>query len=116
VVEDDLEAAQFFQHVLTKHGQFHVTHTADPGIALALAATEPWDLVLTDLDLPVMSGMELLAGLRHLAPRLPVVLVTAHLTEPASVTHGARPDKILRKPIPTADLLAAVTPLIPGRS
>jgi CheY-like chemotaxis protein len=112
VVEDDPEAAEYFTHVLTKHGKFQVTHTADPAVALALAATEPWDLVLTDLDLPLMSGLELLAALRRKAPSLPVVLVTAHTLDPAPATPDA-PNKILRKPVPSADLIAAITPLLP---
>ena len=48
-------------------------------MALVLAATGHWDLVLTDMDLPVMSGAELLAALRQLAPALPVAVVSAHV-------------------------------------
>src|ERR1700752_5168364 len=77
LVEDNPEAALFATLVLGERGQFEVTHTADPAAALVLAASAPWDLVLTDMDLPVMSGLELLAALRELTPGVPVLLVTA---------------------------------------
>src|ERR1700722_19939901 len=60
LVEDDPEAAEFFRHTLTVRGRFQVTHTPDPAAALALAAGAPWDLIITDLNLPGMSGLDLL--------------------------------------------------------
>ncbi|HET9971489.1 MAG TPA: response regulator [Streptosporangiaceae bacterium] len=77
-MEDDPEAALFTVHVLTRRGQLEVIHTADPAEALRLAAAEHWDLLLTDLDLPGMTGIELLAALREVAPALPVAVTSAH--------------------------------------
>ena len=68
VVEDDPEAALFVVYVLGNRGGFEVTHTADPAEALRLAADGHWDLLLTDLDMPGMSGLELLGALRQVAP------------------------------------------------
>jgi CheY-like chemotaxis protein len=77
-VEDDPEAALFAVHVLANRGRFEVTHTADPAVALRLAASERWDLVLADLELPGMTGLELIDALRRVAPAVPVAVVTAH--------------------------------------
>src|SRR5215472_7929308 len=77
LVEDDPEAALFATVVLGERGGFEVTHTADPAVALVLAVSGPWDLVLTDMDLPVMSGLELLTALRERVPSVPVLLLTA---------------------------------------
>ena len=60
VVEDDPEAASFIIQVLAVRGNFDVTHTADPVAALLRASTESWDLVLTDVEMPGMTGIELL--------------------------------------------------------
>ncbi len=114
LVEDDPDAALFATHILTRRGGFDVTHTSDPAVALTLAAAQPWDLVLTDLDLPAMSGLELLAVLRRAVPGLPVVLVTAdprHAWQP-SVDGECRPDAILAKPVLPDDLLATLSALI----
>jgi CheY-like chemotaxis protein len=93
--------------VLSKRGGFDVTHVADPTVALTLAVTRPWDLVIADLDLPIMSGLEFVAALRRMAPRLPVVLVTAYphdVPTLGAMEHGRPPDAVLAKPVP-ADLL-----------
>ena len=111
VVEDDEDAALFLMHVLEKRGPFQVTHTPDPAAALAMtaAAAEPWDLVITDLELPSMSGRELTGALRRLDPLLPVVLVTAC----EAATRGpASADAILIKPLRVDQLLATVNALI----
>jgi CheY-like chemotaxis protein len=107
LVEDDPEFALFCTHVLAKGGRFDVTHIADPTAAIALAAAQPWDLVLTDLDLPLLSGFEVAAVLRRMAPDLPVVIVTAYPQDAPILTRaasGAQPDALLAKPI-TVDLL-----------
>src|SRR5438270_11680566 len=44
--------------------RFEVIHTADPVVALRLATDEHWDLLVTDLDMPGMTGLELLGALR----------------------------------------------------
>jgi len=112
VVEDDPEAALFAVHVLANRGHFDVTHTADPAVALRLVATEHWDLVLTDVQLPGMSGLELLDALRQIAPALPVAVVTAHA--PAGMSQAIRlngADEYLEKPLRIASLLATATAL-----
>jgi CheY-like chemotaxis protein len=110
VVEDDPDAATFFCHVLTARGGYDVTHTADPARALALAEREPWDLLLTDLHLPGMTGLELLAAIRPARPALPAVLVTAH--DPALLRLPCGyPDAFLHKPVAAAHLLTTAAAL-----
>ena len=70
LVVEDPEAALFLVHVLANRCRFEVIHTADPATALQLAAGEHWDLVLTDLDMPGMTGLELLGALRQVATAL----------------------------------------------
>lgn len=100
LVEDDPEAASFLIQVLGVRGNFDVTHTSDPVAALLRASTEPWDLVLTDVEMPGMTGIELLESLRRAAPELPVAIMTAH----ASVGNAigalrSRADEFLEKPL-----------------
>lgn len=53
-------------------------HTADhPHLALQLLRTRPFDVVLTDLRMPGMSGTELCRAITETVPHVPVVLVTA---------------------------------------
>jgi CheY-like chemotaxis protein len=117
VVEDDPEAALFTVHVLTHQGQYDVTHTPDPVTALQLATSEHWDLVLTDMDMPGMTGLELADALRREVPALPVAVVTAHA--PAAMTSATfcSAEVYLEKPLRIDALLTTATTLIErGRS
>ena len=115
VVEDDSEAAYYAVHVLTRMGHFNVVHTFDPVVALYRATAESWDLVLTDVDLPGMTGLELLAALREAVPALPVAVITAHITSSANADALRKSaDAFLEKPVPPARLVAVVTALIAG--
>jgi CheY-like chemotaxis protein len=111
VVEDDPDAATFFRHVLVGRCGYDVTHTADPAQALSLATREPWDLLLTDLHLPGMTGLELLAAVRPARPELPVVMVTAHDPELLRLPREI-PDALLHKPVPPAQLVTTIAALI----
>lgn len=107
VVEDDRDTALFLRHVLESRGQFDVTHTSDPADALALVVDEPWDLVVTDLELPGMNGLELAAALRRLVPSLPVLLVTPPATWVRGIDYP-----VITKPLRVEELLSTATALI----
>lgn len=107
VVEDDQDTALFLRHVFESRGQFEVTHTSDPAAALALVVDEQWDLVVTDLELPGMNGLELVAALRRLVPTLPVLIVTPHATGVHGIDYP-----VLVKPLRVEELLATATALI----
>jgi two-component system response regulator FlrC len=116
LVEDDCDAAYFAVHVLTTMGQFDVTHTADPRVALQRVRSESWDLVLTDVDLPGMTGSELLGALRQYMPALPVVVMTACAAADESLD-GLRgqADALLHKPVLPTRLVAIVSAHVPKR-
>jgi DNA-binding response OmpR family regulator len=114
LVEDDPDAALFAVYVLGVRGQFDVTHTADPAVALQLVAAGGWDLVVTDVEMPGMNGLDLLDALRRVAPALPVAVVSAHVHLRATALLG-RADDFLAKPLRVDQLLATATALI-GRA
>jgi DNA-binding response OmpR family regulator len=116
IVEDDQDSALFLTHVLENRGQFEVTHALDPAVALASVVDEPWDLVITDLELPGMHGLELIGALRKLLPRLPVIIVTARESaarDPAVLEAGC---PVLFKPLHVEELLLTVAALHRGPS
>ena len=77
VVEDDADTALFVRTVLERRGGMAVVVAHEAMAALAEATRRPPDVVLTDIQLPGMSGLELLGELRRLAPGVPVVVMTA---------------------------------------
>jgi two-component system, NtrC family, response regulator HydG len=113
LVEDDAVAAHFAMHVLGRRGGFDVTHAPDPAIALQHVSSQAWDLVLTDAELPGMTGLELLEAVRRISPDLPIAVITAH--EPAEAAVRAlskRADEFLHKPVRPDRLLAAAAALV----
>ncbi len=60
-----------------------VTHAGDGREALRKAAEYGPDVVTVDVEMPIMSGLELLQALRKEYPRLPVVVIGAHTTQGA---------------------------------
>jgi LmbE family N-acetylglucosaminyl deacetylase/CheY-like chemotaxis protein len=113
VVDDDLVAGRLLVRLLGDRGGFDVTHTPDPAIALRRARSETWDLVLTDVEMPGMTGIELLQALRRAAPGLPVVVITGH----ASIDYAVealrdRADEFLQKSAPPDQLLASVRSVV----
>src|SRR6266404_3457567 len=76
VVDDDLSVRQMLTRVLAGEG-YLVSSAADGEEAVELAATEPIDLVLLDLNLPGKSGWDTLEQLTAQDPLLPAIIVTA---------------------------------------
>jgi two-component system cell cycle response regulator len=79
VVDDEPLVRQLLCDIL--HGAGYVTHAADSGPrAVEIAQRENIDVVLLDIMMPGMSGLEVLAKLGELIPNSPVVIVTASPT------------------------------------
>ncbi len=109
VVDDDPVTGRFLSNLLGDGGGFDVVCTTDPGRALQQASTERWDLVLTDVEMPGMSGLELLQALRRAAPSLPVIVITGHATLDYAVSAlRDHADEFLQKSMPSDMLLATI--------
>jgi two-component system response regulator HydG len=118
VVDDDAVSGRFIARLLAERGGFDVTHLADPAEALHQASSQAWDLVLTDVEMPGMTGVELLQTLRKVAPGLPVVVITGHASVDRAVTAlRDHADEFLQKSMPPEELSEAVsTALAKGRA
>lgn len=76
VVEDEPGIVDFVERGLRRHG-FEVLSTGDGESGLERAAEPDVDLVVLDLMLPKLSGMEVLRRLQSQRPDLPVIVLTA---------------------------------------
>lgn len=75
--------------------------------ALELLEDEPFDLVVSDVEMPYMTGVEFLFTLRDRKPDLPVVLMTGGSEEPEKTAAQAA-SGLLYKPFSHAELRAVV--------
>jgi two-component system response regulator HydG len=113
VVEDDQVSARFVTLVLTNDGGFEVSHAGEPQAALDMIKTGSWDLVLTDVEMPGMTGLELLAELREISADLPVAVMTGHASLDYAVQAlRSSADEFLQKPMSPERLLEVATSLV----
>jgi DNA-binding NtrC family response regulator len=76
IIEDEAKMRRLLELNLGEDG-FKTVSAADAETGLKLLASEPVDLVITDLKLPGMSGLELLQSVKQQNAALPVVVMTA---------------------------------------
>jgi len=79
VLDDERRMAEVLTMLLEREG-FVVSPFGDPQAALSALAEDPCDLLITDLRMPGIDGLELLRRLRAEAIEVPVIVLTAHAT------------------------------------
>ena len=124
IVEDDLSLAGFLSHELQAQSfGVEVVHDAEAALQIFEAGRQ-FDLLILDLNLPGVDGIELLQQVRPSRPRLPMLVLTARssVQEKVQAFHNGA-DDCLVKPFSFVELLARVrallrrnSGLIPNRS
>jgi two-component system, chemotaxis family, chemotaxis protein CheY len=111
IVDDDAAAREALQRMLAAAG--YDARLADNGkTAIVLFREQPTDVVLTDVMMPEMDGLELIRQLRLLDPGAKIIAMTAAAPEQATTylklaeKYGAR--QVLHKPFSKEALLTAV--------
>ena len=107
IVEDEEKIARFVTLEL-EHEGYHVEHTADGRTAVDLALERDYDLILLDVLLPQLNGMEVLRRIRK-HKNVPVIMVTARdavMDKVAGLDAGA--DDYLTKPFAIEELFARI--------
>ena len=116
VVDDEDLLRNSLLKLLTMEG-YSVLSASDGNEALGLIKENKFQLVITDLKMPGMSGMELIEEVRKLSPDTKVIILTAHgewNTYLEAMEKGAF--EYLNKPINKDDLFAAVKRALLGFS
>ncbi len=108
IVEDEARIASFIEKGLRSHG-FMAATAVDASSGLELVLTHQFDLLILDLGLPGMDGLELLEELRGQGESLPVIILTARddiQDKVAGFEGGA--DDYLTKPFRFEELLMRI--------
>ncbi len=77
IVEDEDKMRRILELILSPDG-YHIDLAEDGSKALSLLDKFSYDLVITDLKMPVVDGMEVLKAINKLSPNVPVVVITAY--------------------------------------
>jgi DNA-binding response OmpR family regulator len=112
IVEDDEAIGRGLENVLVERG-FTVQRCTHGGRALVAVDAERPDLVLLDLGLPDIDGVEVCRRLRRGSPGLPIVVLTARDAEMDIVLGlNAGADDYIAKPFRLGELLARIAALL----
>jgi CheY-like chemotaxis protein len=100
IVEDDAAARIMLETLFLAEGDFHVRTASEGGEALRSVAEATPDLIVLDLMLPWVNGLEVLSTLRQQPelPRIPVLVTTGTATTPFDL-RGLGPLRVMRKPL-----------------
>ena len=116
VVDDEPLKRITLQIELSEHG-YEVYEAADAQAARRIFDARPCDVVVTDVRMPGMSGIDLLTYVKQLRPEVEVILMTAYATVDTAVLaikRGAY--DYITKPFTTQDLLVKLDRLFASRS
>jgi CheY-like chemotaxis protein len=116
VVDDESTVRRFARRVLVEHG-YHVHEAGDGSEALEVvrALYDQLDVVVSDIVMPKLNGVELLRQLAMVRPELPVILMSGYAGPQLADRGIEAPCSILSKPFSAETLVAEVRRCIRGQ-
>jgi DNA-binding NtrC family response regulator len=85
IVDDDMEMLQSFKKIMSHKPEYDVTYTQEPRMGNELFQKELFDLVISDLMMDDISGIDILKSIKEKSPETPVIIISGYGTIEASV-------------------------------
>jgi CheY-like chemotaxis protein len=115
LVEDDDDNRELMGEVLEAAG-YRVLSAASGAEGLKTLAETSVDVVVTDIGMPGMGGLEMARAAKEIAPTVPVVVVTGWAErEDIARARGREVDAVLVKPVDPEQLTSAVGEIVQAR-
>ena len=115
IVDDHAIVRRGLMQILTDEPDIEVTEVGNPRHALSLICEKTWDLVVLDLDLPEMSGLDLLKEIKRLKHRLPVLILSVHPEDQFAIrTLKAGASGFMSKDAAPEELVKAIRKVLRG--
>jgi CheY-like chemotaxis protein len=103
IIEDDLDVlSAFVKHFM--HLGYKVIFATDGMEGLKKIDAGGYDLVITDIVMPFVSGVGVVTTLKEKSPDIPVIAITGYGREPEAAAMEKKADLVLSKPVRMSDL------------
>jgi two-component system response regulator AtoC len=112
VVEDDSLFLWSLECFLEREG-YQVSPAGSGEEGINLARNRPFDVVISDFQLPGMNGRQLIEELKNLQPAVKTLLISAHQLDEVNIPNASLPDAYLNKPIELGMLKKLLEELAP---
>ncbi len=115
IIDDDQSILNLLESYLAQNGYEVVcVNNSLDGLKKIETAKEGFDLIITDLVMPEISGIGLISILKKEHPQIPIIAITGKGQEPEKLSLEAKADAILQKPFELSDLDDKITHLLLG--
>jgi two-component system CheB/CheR fusion protein len=116
VIDDEELMRRSLARILALRGhQADTAENGERGVELVRAAPDRYRLVILDLTMPGMDGVETMAMIRAIAPNLPIVIASGYAEAGVAERFAShRPDAFLQKPIDAATLTRVLARMLPA--
>jgi CheY-like chemotaxis protein len=111
VIEDDQEIRSMLEDYLSYLG-YEVLTASDGLEGLKEIKSRDYDLVITDITMPYVSGIGIISVLKQKHPDIPVIAVTGYGYHAEELAHEKRADRILSKPFEIQELKETIENLL----
>jgi len=116
LVEDDDDNRELMSEVLETAG-YQVVTAASGAEGLRKLSEQTMDVVVTDVGMPGMGGLEVARAAKRIAPKVPVVIVTGYAErEDITSARGHEVDAVLVKPVDPDLLTASVAEMVKAKA
>ena len=115
MVDDSKETVEGLTNFLTKKYEVATATDGLDGLRL-FEATKDFDIVITDLIMPLISGVGLISLIKKDSPHIPVIAITGWGKDPSDLAIEARANIILQKPFDLEVLDESISQLISSRN
>jgi len=103
VIEDDVDVLSMIVKHLEHEGYSVITAT-DGMEGLKILKSGEYDLVITDIVMPYVSGAGVVTALKQSKPHIPVIAITGYGEVPEAVAMEKKADLVLSKPVKMSEL------------
>ena len=111
VIEDDQTLLLMLKQYLEKAG-YHVINAINGLEGLKLLESADYDLVITDINMPYVSGIGVISAVKGKHPNIPAVAITGFGEEPLRAAKEKKANVMLNKPFEMSTLLGHIEKLL----